>query len=82
MARPAAPDQPVLDAYAEPRALLTGVGSRKGNDPNALALKLLKVVDAEEPPLRVLLGRPLQDIAQAYEDRLKTWAAWAAKLDG
>jgi NAD(P)-dependent dehydrogenase (short-subunit alcohol dehydrogenase family) len=82
MARPPAPDQPVLDAYAEPRALLTGVGSRKGNDPNALARKLLKVVDADEPPLRVLLGRPLQDIARAYEERLRTWSKWVAKLDG
>ena len=80
--RPPAPDQPMLDAYAEPRALLSGVGSRKGNDPADLATDLLKVVDAEEPPLRVLLGRPITDIRTAYEERLANWEVWAEKLIG
>lgn len=72
-ARAPAPDQPQLDAYAEPRALLSGVGARKGNDPNDLARNLLTVVDAVAPPLRVLLGRPLTDIRTAYEERLAVW---------
>ena len=80
--RSPAPDQPLLDAYAEPRALLSDVGSRKGNDPADLAADLLKVVDAEEPPLRVLLGRPITDIHTAYEERLANWEAWAEKLIG
>lgn len=79
--RPPAPDQPVLDAYAEPRAALSGVAGRKGNDPNDLAADLLKVVDAEAPPLRVLLGRPLTDIRVAYEERLATWEEWVRKLE-
>jgi NAD(P)-dependent dehydrogenase (short-subunit alcohol dehydrogenase family) len=67
---------PPLDAYAEPRARLAVVAGRKGNDPNDIAAKLLKVVDSPEPPLRVLLGRPIEDIRTAYESRLKTWEAW------
>jgi NAD(P)-dependent dehydrogenase (short-subunit alcohol dehydrogenase family) len=79
--RPPAPDQPALDAYAEPRALLGGVGARKGNDPAALAARLLRVVDAPEPPLRVLLGRPLDDIRRAYEDRLALWEQWRPVME-
>jgi NAD(P)-dependent dehydrogenase (short-subunit alcohol dehydrogenase family) len=78
--RPRAPDQPQLEAYAGPRALLAGVGGRKGNDPNELALDLLKVIDSEEPPLRVLLGRPIDDIRAVYEARLATWGEWKGKI--
>jgi hypothetical protein len=77
--RPPAPDQPLLDAYGQPRALLSGIGGRKGNDPAALALDLLKIADCDDPPLRVLLGRPLDDIRAAYEARLATWEEWKGK---
>ena len=80
MARPPAPGHAELEAYAQPRSLLSGVSGRKGNDPAMIAAKLLKVADAPEPPLRVLLGRPLTDIQNAYEARLKTWAEWTHVL--
>jgi short-subunit dehydrogenase len=80
--RPPAPGQPQLAAYADQRARLSGVGARKGKDPDALAQKLLRVVDAAEPPLRVLLGRPLQDIRAVYEERLQNWEQWSQVLDG
>lgn len=80
MGRPPAPDQPQLEAYAAPRAMLSAVGGRKGNDPEVLAGKLLRVVDAPEPPLRVLLGRSIDDIRAAYEARLKLWEEWADLL--
>lgn len=80
MARPPARGQQELDAYAQPRARLSGVAGRKGNDPARIAALLLKVVDASEPPLRVLLGRPLRDIQESYEARLKTWAEWSRIL--
>jgi NAD(P)-dependent dehydrogenase (short-subunit alcohol dehydrogenase family) len=80
--RPPAADQPMLEAYAEPRAKLSGVAGRKGNDPNVLASDLLKVVDADSPPLRVLLGRSLSDIRAADEERLATWEEWSRKLYG
>jgi NAD(P)-dependent dehydrogenase (short-subunit alcohol dehydrogenase family) len=78
--RPPAPDQPLLEAYALPRAQLGSVAGRKGNDPNILAADLLKVIDAPDPPLRVLLGRPLADIRAAYEDRLAGWEEWARRM--
>jgi hypothetical protein len=38
---------------------------------------LLKVVDAENPPLRVFFGAVPLGIAKAdYENRLKTWEEW------
>lgn len=46
-------------------------------DPRATATALLNIVDAEEPPLRVFLGRaPLTIIQAVYQDRLKTWQQW------
>jgi NAD(P)-dependent dehydrogenase (short-subunit alcohol dehydrogenase family) len=77
----AAAEGPPLEAYARFRQqLAAGAHVRKGNDPKDIAAKLLKLVDAEAPPLRALLGRPLSDIRAAYEDRLETWAAWERRL--
>jgi len=56
-----------------------------GNDPSmigspeAAGQAILDVVDAEEPPLRVLFGTfPTQFVKQLYESRLKTWEEWEA----
>ncbi|MEH0575754.1 MULTISPECIES: hypothetical protein [Streptomyces] len=36
------------------------------------------LVDAEEPPLRVLFGeQPTQWVPAVYQQRLETWAEWA-----
>lgn len=41
------------------------------------AAAVLKVVDADEPPLRVFFGEAPLGIATAdYESRLKTWNDW------
>lgn len=46
-------------------------------DPTASADAILQVVDAEEPPLRVVFGEAPLAIATAdYEPRLKTWNDW------
>ena len=46
-------------------------------DPHASAAAVLKVVDAENPPLRVFFGaRPLGIAKADYENRLKTWEEW------
>ncbi|MCW2687234.1 MAG: short-chain dehydrogenase [Mycobacterium sp.] len=46
-------------------------------DPRASASAVLKIVDAENPPLRVFFGsRPLQIAKADYESRLKTWEEW------
>ncbi|GHG41644.1 MULTISPECIES: oxidoreductase [Amycolatopsis] len=50
-------------------------------DPAAAARALLEVVDAEQPPLRVLFGAlfgvPTPELVRgSYDRRLKEWAAW------
>ncbi len=52
-------------------------GSERG-DPNATPDAILQLVDAENPPLRLLLGnRNLPWIKTIYQDRIATWEAWA-----
>lgn len=49
----------------------------KRGDPTASCAAILAVVDADEPPLRLLLGAFAYDFAQQlYPKRLATWAAW------
>ena len=74
----AAPKGPLIEAYTSLRQQLGSY--RKGQDPNELAAKLLRIVDMDEPPLRVLLGRPLADIRRVYEERLALWERWEGKL--
>jgi NAD(P)-dependent dehydrogenase (short-subunit alcohol dehydrogenase family) len=51
--------------------------SAQPGDPKASATAILKVVDAEQPPLRVFFGElPLQLAKADYESRLKTWEEW------
>jgi NAD(P)-dependent dehydrogenase (short-subunit alcohol dehydrogenase family) len=46
-------------------------------DPTASAAALLKVVDAEQPPLRVFFGAlPLQLAKVDYDSRLRNWEQW------
>jgi hypothetical protein len=50
--------------------------SRRG-DPTASAAAILRVVDAGDPPLRVLFGSaPLGIVEQDYAARLETWREW------
>lgn len=52
-------------------------GKMPAGDPAAAAQALLKIVDADNPPLRILFGKgffPM--VQQAYADRLKTWTEW------
>jgi len=49
----------------------------KRGDPTASSTAILAVVDAAEPPLRLLLGAFAYDLAQQiYPKRLATWASW------
>ena len=50
--------------------------SASGN-PDASAAALLKVIDADEPPLRIFFGEaPLSIATKDYESRLAEWNAW------
>ena len=69
-----------LPAYAEIHAAADAERSKRAayqGDPTASAAALLKVVDAEEPPLRVFFGAlPLQLAKADYESRLRNWEQW------
>jgi NAD(P)-dependent dehydrogenase (short-subunit alcohol dehydrogenase family) len=71
-----------LPAYAELNAQMTerrkaGIGKR--GDPKASSEAILKVVDAEKPPLRLVLGEAPLGLAKAdYARRLAEWEAWDA----
>ncbi|WP_431929016.1 SDR family NAD(P)-dependent oxidoreductase [Nonomuraea jabiensis] len=68
----AEPD-PIYDAL---RRRIAGIaGKQPAGDPAAAAQTLLKIVDSDNPPLRVLFGLGFYPmIQQIYADRLKTWA--------
>ena len=67
-----------LSAYAEQHE--ASQRRRAGNtpgDPVASATAILRIVDAEQPPLRAFFGSAPLAIAQAdYESRLATWREW------
>src|SRR5689334_5879668 len=57
------------------RRLAEVAGKQPAGDPAAAAKTLLKIVDSDDPPLRVLFGQGFYPMIQrAYADRLKTWA--------
>jgi NAD(P)-dependent dehydrogenase (short-subunit alcohol dehydrogenase family) len=75
-ARHAEPLQ-AYDAVHEASRRRRAGGASGSGDPTASAAAVLKIVDADEPPLRAFLGRAPLGIAEAdYEQRLKTWREW------
>jgi NAD(P)-dependent dehydrogenase (short-subunit alcohol dehydrogenase family) len=69
-----------LPAYADLHAENESVRKTRWaapGDPTASAAAVLKVVDADEPPLRVFFGDAPLGLAKAdYEQRLRTWEQW------
>jgi NAD(P)-dependent dehydrogenase (short-subunit alcohol dehydrogenase family) len=52
-------------------------GGNRPGDPVASAEAVMRIVDAEEPPLRAFLGTaPLAVAERDYESRLSTWREW------
>jgi NAD(P)-dependent dehydrogenase (short-subunit alcohol dehydrogenase family) len=65
-----------LPAYDAMRAMPRAAAAKRG-DPKATGPAILEVVDAEEPPLRLLLGQfPTKLVKKLYAERLATWAEW------
>jgi NAD(P)-dependent dehydrogenase (short-subunit alcohol dehydrogenase family) len=69
-----------LAAYDPAREQLFGAFAAENlGDPQATAEAILKVVDAAEPPLRILLGATAVALVRGiYEKRLATWESWAS----
>ncbi|WP_218105102.1 hypothetical protein [Micromonospora rhizosphaerae] len=65
-------------SYDGLRRRLAGLmGQQPAGDPAAAAQALLKIVDSDNPPLRILFGQGFYPmLQQVYADRLKTWADW------
>jgi NAD(P)-dependent dehydrogenase (short-subunit alcohol dehydrogenase family) len=79
------PDPLANDHMAEANPIYDGIrqriaglmGKQPAGDPAAAAQALLKIVDSDNPPLRVLFGQGFdQMLQQVYAGRLKTWADW------
>ncbi|MBE8519315.1 SDR family oxidoreductase [Amycolatopsis sp. H6(2020)] len=71
-----AAQSPVYDELRA--AVAAGWRHVESGDPAAAGPALLKVVDADHPPLRVFFGTaPLGMVPQVYAERLKTWEDWA-----
>lgn len=65
-----------LPAYDQMRADLSASSVEQG-DPQATGRAILAVVDAEDPPLRILLGdRPTHTVKEVYAEKLATWERW------
>jgi len=65
------------DEYADYQPVRDG--SERGwvrGDPAATRTAILKVVDAEKPPLRIFFGKSLAPVTEEYERRLATWREW------
>lgn len=46
-------------------------------DPEATAEAIFTIVDAENPPRRIVLGHTLPEIEEIYAERLRVWQEWA-----
>ncbi|MDW4907702.1 SDR family NAD(P)-dependent oxidoreductase [Streptomyces sp. ADMS] len=68
-----------IDVYGPTRQdVLAQLTNSKAGDPAAAARALLRIVDAEKPPLRVLFGAHAYEFTQhVYAERLKSWSEWA-----
>jgi NAD(P)-dependent dehydrogenase (short-subunit alcohol dehydrogenase family) len=68
---------PAYDAYREKAAEQRKARAGSPGDPVATREAVLKVVDAENPPLRIFFGDgPLAIATRDYESRLATWREW------
>ena len=66
------------DPYAELRnQVFTNMKKMERGDPKATAKAILKLADAENPPLRLILGHEGIPMMRAvYADRLAKWEEW------
>lgn len=68
----------VLEPYADFRKqVMARLSTMERGDPQATSEAILKLVDTENPPLRLGLGTTILSRARAaYAERIATWEAW------
>ena len=65
-----------IKEYDEVRNTPRPTSAKRGR-PEATAEAILKIVDAENPPLRLLLGvSPFAVVKDTYQKRIDTWEEW------
>jgi NAD(P)-dependent dehydrogenase (short-subunit alcohol dehydrogenase family) len=68
---------PAYDTYRGKAAEQRTARAGNPGDPVATREAVLRIVDADEPPLRIFLGNAALGIAERdYESRLATWREW------
>jgi len=69
-----------LDIYQDFKTqFFNGLGEMEKGDPDATPEAIFKIVDAENPPLRINLGsNNLPWVRSAYAERLASWEEWDA----
>ncbi|MDQ0595261.1 NAD(P)-dependent dehydrogenase (short-subunit alcohol dehydrogenase family) [Chryseobacterium ginsenosidimutans] len=69
---------PSISAYETIRKdFFAHAEDQDSGNPAATATAILKLVDSETPPLRLLLGKTTYPwVKHTYEERLKTWESW------
>jgi NAD(P)-dependent dehydrogenase (short-subunit alcohol dehydrogenase family) len=72
-----------LDAYTEMRKqFLMRLATLERGDPEATTAAILKLVDTDNPPLRLGLGNTILPRARAaYAERLAAWEAWEGVMN-
>lgn len=72
-----------LEIYADLKAqIFERMKTMERGNPNATPDAMFKLVDAENPPLRLFLGsHNLPSVRAAYDERLATWEAWKEVSD-
>lgn len=75
---PSASRSDELPEYQDVReAAASRPSANNPGDPKATRTAILKVVDAEKPPLRIFFGKaPIEIATKDYESRLATWNEW------
>lgn len=74
---PSATHSEEIAAYADVREARNRSPAGSPGDPAATRAAILKVIDADPPPLRVFFGRaPLEIATRDYESRLALWNEW------
>lgn len=66
-----------LPAYDAVREFAARRATGQPGDPAAAGAALLRIVDAEQPPLRTFFGTsPAEYVPAVYADRMDTWQSW------
>jgi len=65
-----------INAYDRTKEYFNTVMGSQNFDPEHTGPAMLKLIDAENPPIRVLFGNVWPVVKTVYEERIKVWEQW------